>query len=118
MESNGIVTRTGKMWIDEETRLGWFVYGINAEVTLDDAKENVDAMLKLYNGRKHALLRDVSKCKYIDQKAREHFGGPRAREAYSAMALLGGSPIGNIIGIFSRAPYERWSPDQAVHVEG
>lgn len=102
-----IVTRTGKLWHDEETGLMWFEYAANSVVTLDDAKENVDAMLQVSAGTKHALICDISKCKSIDQKAREYFGGPRTRTEYIAMALLGGSPISNMFANFFIALYSR-----------
>jgi hypothetical protein len=88
-------TRTGVTWFDEELGILRFVYTQGAECTLADAKENVEVQLRLTGGKVVPILIDVSAVKSVDKAARSYYGESKT---VRALALIGGSPIGNIIG--------------------
>ena len=102
MHTGEVKTRTGVTSMDEELGMLRFVYAPGAECSLTDAIENVDAQVKLAGGKVRPILCDITRCKSISKEARNHYGSTRA---FSALALVGGSPIGNIIGNIFIAVY-------------
>lgn len=102
MPTGEVTTRTGVTWMDEELQMLRFVYAPGSECSLADAVENVDAQVRLAGGKVRPLLCDITKCKSISKEARNHYGESKA---FSALALVGGSPIGNIIGNVFLAVY-------------
>ncbi len=94
--------------MDEAIGILRFVYAPGSECSLEDAIENVNAQVKLSGGKLRPILCDISKCKAISKEARNHYG---QGQTSSALALVGGSPIGNIIGnIFLAVHGSRQSP--------
>ena len=102
MPTGEVKTKTGVTWMDEELGMLRFVYAPGSECSLADAIENVDAQVKLAGGKVRPILCDITKCKSVSKEARDHYGSTRA---FSALALVGGSPIGNIIGNIFIAVY-------------
>ena len=102
MHPGEVKTRTGVTWMDEELSMLRFVYAPSSECSLADAIENVDAQVKLAGGKIVPILCDISKCKSISKEARTYYG---QNKACGARALVGGSPIGNIIGNIFIAVY-------------
>lgn len=72
----------------------------NAEVFLQDAKENTLAIETFYNGKKFPLLVDIREIKSISPEAREHFTLKDRESVVNAFALLLSSSISRIIGNF------------------
>ncbi|MFT3926902.1 MAG: STAS/SEC14 domain-containing protein [Myxococcales bacterium] len=95
-------TSTGSTWIDRDLGILRFEFNQGSVCTLAGAKENVEAQLKLAKGERLAILVDIRKCKEIDHEARAYFGGLKD---FQALALLGGSLVGNILGNFFLAVY-------------
>ena len=102
MRTEEVKTRTGVTWMDEELGMLRFVYAPGSECSLADAIENVDAQVKLAGGKVCPILCDITRCKSVSKEARNHYG---ENKAFSALALVGGSPIGNIIGNIFIAVY-------------
>ncbi len=102
MHPGEIKTKTGVTWMDEELGMLRFVYAPGSECSLADAIENVDAQVKLAGGKARPILCDITQCKAVSKEARNHYGQSKA---FSALALVGGSPIGNIIGNIFLAVY-------------
>ena len=102
MRPEEVKTRTGVTWMDEELGMLRFVYAPGSECSLADAIENVDAQVRVAGGKVRPILCDISKCKSVSKEARNHYG--QSKE-FSALALVGGSPIGNIIGNIFIAVY-------------
>ncbi len=95
MRTGEVKTKTGVTWMDEELGMLRFAYAPGSECSLADAIENVAAQLKLAGGKVCPILCDITKCKSISKEARNYYGDTKS---FSALALVGGSPIGNIIG--------------------
>jgi hypothetical protein len=96
---NEITTRTEHMSIDEGgfIRCKAFKY---SEHTLEDAKENINAVKQLAQGRKVAVLVDISEVKGADREAREYLSSPEAGKIQSACALIVGSAVSRLVGNF------------------
>jgi hypothetical protein len=107
-----IVSRTGRTWIDEQQGILRFESSPGAAQGLADAKENIEAIVTLSEGeKKYPLLFDLTRCKALNQEAREYYGRMEARSSYRALALLGRSPTSKMIGSFWFAIYgERDAP--------
>ncbi|WP_437653794.1 DUF7793 family protein [Sorangium sp. So ce1182] len=91
-------TRTGEFSFDKENRIIRFETHEGAVQTLADAKENVAALRRFSKGTPYAFLCDLTRCKVTDLDARNHYGADEGRQAYRAMALVGGRPVGRMIG--------------------
>ena len=87
-----------------------FVYAPGSECSLADAIENVKAQVKIAGGKVCPLLCNITGCKSVSKEARSYYG---QNEIVSARALVGGSPIGNIIGnIFIAVHGSRRTPSR------
>jgi hypothetical protein len=103
MNAGAIKTRVGIMWMDEALGIIRCVHFAGSECTLEDAKENVAAQVRLANGKVIPLLVDLTKCKSVSKEARVHFAS--ATSAFCSVALLSASPVGRIIGNMFIAVY-------------
>jgi len=73
---------------------------LNANVDLNEAKENSDAVNSFYIGEKYPLIIDARGIKNITREARVQFS-TNGRETYvSYFALIIGSPISRVVGNF------------------
>ncbi|MGK3990020.1 hypothetical protein WME99_43660 [Sorangium sp. So ce136] len=91
-------TRTGEFSFDKENRIIRFEIHDGAVQTLADAKENVAALRQFSKGTPYAFLCDLTRCKATDLDARTYYGADEGRLAYRALALVGGRPVGRMIG--------------------
>ena len=94
-----IETRSGRIWSGEDGIIRE-IANPNTEETLDDAKENVRAVLTLADRKKHHIMVDLRKAKFIDRKAREYYESEREHTGVvSARALLVASPASRVIAL-------------------
>lgn len=98
MAGKEALTRTGRFLLDEELGIIRFWYNPGAMVTLADAKEGVEVARRLSRGKQYPFLVDLTSCKATTRDARDYMGGPATDALWCAVALVGGSPIGNMIG--------------------
>lgn len=94
---SAVTTRTCVLWVDTIVR-GQFLDGV--EVSLDDAKENVEVTSKLTGGKKMPVLVDLRKLRAQSTDARAYLAGAEATRVTKAVALLIGSPLSRMIGNF------------------
>ena len=90
-------TRTCAFIVDDIVR-GTFLNG--AEVTLDDAKENLAITAQLSGGRRMPVLVDLRAVRSQSPEARAFFAGPEGASVSSAVALLISSPLSRVLGNF------------------
>jgi hypothetical protein len=106
-----VFSRTGRHWIDEELGILRFTYYPNTrQATLADAKENFAAVTALVAGKRYPFLCDLKNCLDVDAEAQEFYASPEFAQNLSAMALLGGGPIGKVMGTVFLAVAERCVP--------
>lgn len=92
-----IVTRTTRVWLDEQLGI------VRAEAlpgslqTLQDAQENVRSVAILTGGKRVPLMVDLSGSQGIDSGARGFYGSPEGQATYSALALVGSTPVSRMI---------------------
>ena len=72
----------------------------DAEIFLQDAKENTEAVEKFYTGKKFPLLVDIREIKSISSEAREHFALKKRESVVNAFAMLLSSSSSRMIGNF------------------
>jgi hypothetical protein len=102
MATGRIATKTGVTWLDASSDILRFEYAKHSVCTMSDAKDNVAAQLTLAAGRRLPLLVDIKSCRAIDDDAKAYYAG---LQDFSALALLGGSLLGNVIGNFFLGRY-------------
>lgn len=72
----------------------------NAEILLQHAKENTDAVTSLYKGKKFPLLIDSRNIRSMDKDARAHFSTNGRETKINSFAVVVKSPLSRIIGNF------------------
>lgn len=72
----------------------------DAEIFLQDAKENTAAVETFYNGKKFPLLVDMRNIRSISDDAREHFTLRGRESVVNAYAMLLSSSLSRMIGNF------------------
>lgn len=82
----------------------------NAEIFLQDAKENTVAIETFYTGKKFLLLVDIRKIKSISPEAREHFSLRGRESVVKAYAMILSSSRSRIIGNFFLSFYKPTVP--------
>lgn len=92
-----IETRNAKVWLGDDGIIR-SLQKHGAEETLDTAKENIAAILKVSKGKKRPLLVDMVAQKSITFEAREFYSDEARGSEGSALALLVGSPVSRVIG--------------------
>ena len=91
--------RNGKYWIDSTLGIVRWAYNPGTpRATLEDAQENHRVVGELLAGQKLPFLCDLRNCAHLDQDARKFYAGKETADLYKAMALLGGTPLSNMIG--------------------
>ena len=71
-----------------------------AEVTLEDARENVALCRRMNAGRKRPVLVDLRAIKSQTAEARGYLAGREGAEICQAVGLLIGSPLSRVLGNF------------------
>jgi hypothetical protein len=101
-------TRTSRVRIDEEGIVR-VVVKPNAEITLEDAKANVEAAVKISGGKKMSVLVDMRPLRSMTREARQHMAGEATAKIAKAQALLVDTGLSKIIGNFllglNKPPY-------------
>ncbi len=95
--ADAVKTRTCVLWADTIVR-GRFLDG--AEVTGDDAAENIAVTTRLTGGRRFPVLVDLRAVRSQSADARAYLAGPEALRVTLAVALIIGSPLSRMIGNF------------------
>lgn len=90
-------TRTCLLWLDRFIR-GRFLPG--AEVSLEDAKENIAATGRLVGDQARPALIDLRALRAQSAEARSYLAGPEATRVSCVVALVIGSPLSTMIGNF------------------
>ena len=71
-----------------------------AEIDLEQAKENTDAVNTFYEGIKFPLLVDTREIRSITRDARQHFTTNDRESSINSLALLIKSPVSKVIANF------------------
>jgi hypothetical protein len=71
-----------------------------AEVTVDDARENVALCHRMNAGGKRPVLVDLRAIKSQTAEARAYLAGPEGSAICQAVGLLIGSPVSRVLGNF------------------
>ncbi len=93
-----VTTRTCLLWVERGLLHGRFLRG--AEVTREDALENLAASLALTGGHRLPALIDLREVKVQAAEARAELAGPGAARVSGRVALLIGSPLSRVVGNF------------------
>lgn len=71
-----------------------------SEIQLEDAKENTVRVISISGGSNYPILVDLREIKSISKEARDHFSMRGRKPNVTAIAILVGSPLSEIIGNF------------------
>jgi hypothetical protein len=93
-----VTTRTCQLWLERGLLRGRFLRG--AEVTREDALENLAVSMALTGGRRLPALIDLREVKAQTAEARTELAGPSAARVSGRVALLIGSPLSRVVGNF------------------
>ncbi len=78
-------------------------------LTIEDARENLDAMVDITKRRKVPMVADLSKIASATREVREYYASDAAAAVVTAVAIVVGNPVTRIIGSFflriNRPPY-------------
>jgi hypothetical protein len=96
---NEQTSRLAKIWVGEDgiVRIIWVP---GAEVTLEDAREIMEAYHKLRRGRRLPLFIDTRTMKSFARGARHLFAGEEAQGCASAAAIIVDSPVTKVLANF------------------
>jgi len=94
-----IEVRTGRIWLGDD---GIIRATTNPEtdLTLADAKEQIEATAKIGRDERLPVLVDFSNMRSQDRECRAYFAGEETAKAVRACAILVTSPVGRVIGSF------------------
>jgi len=95
---DAIRTRTCALWCENGIVHGQFYDG--AEVSLEDARENLSATGRLTQGQRRPVLVDWRAARSQSAEARALFAGPAATAVTVAVALVTSSPLSRVLGNF------------------
>lgn len=93
-------TGTSKIWLGDDgiVRL---VIKRGSEETLDTAKKNIAAIVKVSGVEKKPLLVDLTAVKSANREAIVYYTGEETTKSIAAVAMLTGSPVGKVLANFS-----------------
>jgi hypothetical protein len=94
-----ITTKAYRTWMGVDG-IARTVVKNDAEVGLNEALENTQAVNTLFKGKKFPLLVDARNIKFISKEARDHFSLRNRDSVVNAFAILIYSPVSRIIGNF------------------
>jgi hypothetical protein len=92
-----IRTRTCSLWYD---RLFYGRFHDGAEVTGDDARENLAVIFQLVRGHQAPVMVDLRPIRSQSAEARAVFAGPEATRVTLAVGLVIDSPVSRVLGNF------------------
>lgn len=90
-------TRTCSFHVDDILRARFHQH---ADVTYQDARENVALSLRLAAGRRLPVLVDLRAVRSHSAEARAYFTGPEGQRVCAAAALVVGSPVSRVVALF------------------
>lgn len=99
MSVNAIETKKYFTWIGEDG-ICRTVVKPQAEITLEDAIENTEAVDTFYNGRKFPLLIDSRPIKSMTREARKHFSTNDRVSHVNSFGIIVNSSISRVVGNF------------------
>jgi hypothetical protein len=108
-DKNAIELRKFYTWIGADGIVRTVVKQ-DAEIFLQDAKENTAVVEKFYNGKKFPLLVDIRNIKSISPEAREHFTLKGRTSVVNAYSMVLSSPLSRMIGSFFLSFYKPTVP--------
>lgn len=91
-------TRTCVLWLEHGIVYGQFLAG--ADVTADDARDNLSVTARLTAGARRPVLVDLRPVRSQSAEARALFAGPNATAVTLAVALVTNSPLSRVLGNF------------------
>ena len=97
MEKKVMETRTNRVWLREDG----IVHAVckpQAVITLDDAKENIDAAAKVTVEKKSPLFIDLRPIKSVTREARTIYSSNESKATTTAFGFLIDSPVSRVIG--------------------
>src|SRR5688572_25729545 len=119
MERREVKSRTGLTWFDETNHIIRFQASEGIEQSLEDARENMNAVKQLSDGKKYPMLVNLSKSKGLGPEARQYYGSDEVRPLYRALALVGSSPISRMLANLWFTVYgDQFCPTKAFASEG
>lgn len=87
----------GKAWLDAEHGISRVDFIPGTHQTLQFAQEQIAAIAKLIKGKPRPYLVDLRNVKSTNHEARKYFAGRESKAAWTAAALLTGTPLSNAI---------------------
>jgi hypothetical protein len=118
METQEIVTRTSRIRMEADMVVRVIIHP-GAVQTLADAKENVQALENLSQGRPFRAITDIRQMTSQSREAREFYSDASHTQSLVAVAILVGSPMSRVIGNFfmglnkSNTPTRLFTSDSA-----
>ena len=97
MKRNEVSTETGTHYLDDQGIVHTTSFQ-GVEETLEQAKASIVAIRQVSEGKRRPLLLDMRPIKSQKREVREYYASPEAADAYTAAAILVGSPISKMIG--------------------
>lgn len=96
---NEIITQTERIVLDDSGIVKCKAFK-GSLLTLENAKENIEAVKTLANGKTVPVLVDITETKGGDKEARDYLASKEVASVQSACALLVSSPLSQLIGNF------------------
>jgi hypothetical protein len=115
--SDELTTRVCRFVLDERGFVRATIEN-GAEMTLEDAREALEATERIAVGKRRPVLVDLRGIKAQTREARQFFVGEEAARVSAAVALLVGSPVSRVVGNFflrlnvQRTPTELFTNEQ------
>src|SRR5262245_716190 len=95
----GTTPRYARFWLDEDGFLRGEALP-EAEETLADAHESFRVLDMLRAETRRPLLMDITGVRSISRDARRYYGGPEVLKRFTAIAIVGSSPLSRAMGNF------------------
>jgi len=97
MVTDIIKTRTASIWLDEQCIIH-SVSNDDAELTLEDAIENLVGMKSIATKIPAFVLSDIRNISSASKEHRDYFSSEKAAEVFAAVAILISSPLSKVLG--------------------
>ena len=93
------VVRVARLWLGDDGIVR-IIHVQGAEVTLADAQETMAAYLKLNRGKRRPLFVDTKTMRSLAREARHYYASEDAANVASAVAIIVGTPVSQVLGNF------------------
>jgi SpoIIAA-like len=97
MKRNEVTTETGTHYLDDQGIVHITSFQ-GVEETLDQAKASIAAIRTVSENQRRPILLDMRPIKGQKREVRDYYASSEAADAYTAAAILVGSPISRMIG--------------------